>query len=120
MTNDERTERLENRVDRLEDAYKADIVAIHAKLDALVTSVNSFVVRSVKNECPTPGACVGLAENLKNTIIAHNSTMLRVERLELRILAIECWQWRMIGALSILMVILTLFAPMIRAFLRIP
>lgn len=114
MTADERTHRLEQRVDRLEDQYRDDVSAIHGKLDSLVQSVNSVLVRTAKTECPAPGSCMSLSADLKATIVAHTSTMLRVERLELRILDLERWQWRMIGALGVLMVALTLFAPSIR------
>ena len=119
MTAEERTEKLEIRVDRLEDQYRGDVTALHLKIDALVTAVNASTLRASKNECPSPGACVALSSELKNTIMAHTSTMLRVERLELRILDIEKWQWRMIGALSVLMVVLTLFAPTIRQMLNL-
>lgn len=119
MTADERTDRLETRVDRLEDQYREDIAAIHAKLDSVVAAINGALVSSAKHACPAPGACVGLSAELKATITAHNATMLRVERLELRILDIEKWQWRMIGALSLTIVVLTLFAPTIRKLLNL-
>jgi hypothetical protein len=119
MTADERTDKLEQRVDRLEDAYKADVSAIHTKLDALVTAVNNHMVTAVKRECPSPGACIGLSENLKGQITAHNATMLRVERLELRMMDLEKWQGRMLGGIAVLMVVLTLFGESLRQLLRL-
>ena len=114
MTADEQIERLESRVDRLEDQYRTDVTAIHAKLDTLVNSINAALVKSAKSECPSPGACIGLGLELKNQVIAHNATMLRVERLELRILDMEKWQGRTIGGMAVLITALTLFAPLIR------
>jgi hypothetical protein len=115
MTADEQIERLDDRVTRLEDRTNQEIVAIHTKLDALLTlNTNAQVEVAKKPDCPSPGACIVLGESLKATIAAHNATMLRVERLELRMLEIEKWQGRMFGGVAVLMTLLTLFAPMIR------
>ena len=114
MTPTDQIDKLEDRVTRLEDRTQTDIVAIHAKLDSLLTIINKALVDGAKNACPSPGACVTLAVDLRNQIVAHNATMLRVERLELRILDMEKWQGRTIGAIAVLITLLTLFAPLIR------
>jgi len=119
MTADEQIERLEGRVDRLEDLYRADIVAIHAKLDALVASVSASILDVSKTACPAPGSCLVLGESLKAVIAAHNATMLRVERLELRIMEIERWQYRLFGGVAVLVTGLTIFAPAIRKFFNL-
>jgi len=124
MTPEERTAQLENRVDRLEDQYRNDIATIHSKIDILVTTINASSVAVAKNACPSPGACIGLSSKLEAAIVAHTSTMLRVERLELRILAIETWQWKTIGAIGVimatLMTLFTLFGPSLRHLLNLP
>ncbi len=115
MTSTEQIDKLEDRVTRLEDRTETNIVAIHTKLDSLLTLINGLMVDTAKKpECPSPGACISLGVELKNQIVAHNSTMLRVERLELRILDMEKWQGRTIGAIAVLITLLTLFAPAIR------
>lgn len=119
MTADERTDRLETRVDRLEDQYREDVSAINSKIDLLVAAVNSSVVTSAKTACPSPGSCVTLSVELQNAIRAHNATMLRVERMELRMMTMECWQWRLVGGIGVIMVLLTLFAPTIRQALKL-
>ena len=113
MTPDERTAHLETRVDRLEDQYRADVVAIHAKMDNLVSAVNSSLVRAVKAECPAPGSCLTLSPML-------TAMTARVERLELRILSIEKWRGWITGIGAVLVVIVTLFGPSIRAALHLP
>ena len=119
MTPDKQIEQLDNRVTRLEERTDSEISAIHSKLDALVTAVNKSIVRSVKSECPAPGSCLVLSEQLKAQVSAHNATMLRVERLELRMLEGEKWQGKVIGGVCVLMTLLTLFAPTIRQLLRL-
>jgi hypothetical protein len=120
MTPDKQIEQLDNRVTRLEDRTETEITAIHAKLDSLVTLLNSHMVSAVKRECPSPGACVGLSENLKTHISYLTATTARVERLELRMMDLEKWQGRMLGGVAVLMVLLTLFGENIRHILRIP
>ncbi len=79
---EDRMDRLETRVDKIEEKMDDVIRRIFEKLEQL--SLNS-----VKNACPNPGACVGLSDELKHVIAAHDSTMRRVERFELKILEIE-------------------------------
>lgn len=119
MTAEERTAQLEGRVDRLEDRYQTDVVAIHSKLDSLQTLISKSLVETAKTACPAPGSCIVLGESLKATIAAHNATMLRVERLELRMMEIERWQGRLFGGCAVLMTLLTLFAPAIRKLLHL-
>jgi len=85
----DRIERIENRVDRME----------HEVLEKIFDKLNALTLIVTKQTCPSPGACVGLSEKLQQAIIAHNATMLRVERLELEIIKINqqkawilgCW-----------------------------
>jgi hypothetical protein len=114
MTADEQIDKLDDRVTRLEDRTNTEIVAIHAKLDSLLTLITKAQVDVAKTVCPAPGSCVLLGESLRSTIAAHNATMLRVERLELRMMEIEKWQGRWFGGVAVLMTLLTLFAPFIR------
>lgn len=120
MTPDTRIDQLEKRVDRLDNQYREDIVAIHQKLDVLTNAINEVLVKSARIECPSPGACIALSERLSAQVVAHNATMLRVERLELRLMDVEKWQWKMIGVISSIMVILTLFGPAIRKAFGLP
>lgn len=114
MTPNEQIERLDDRVTRLEDRTNQEIVAIHSKLDSLLVLINKTMVENAKAACPSPGACIALGETLKATVAAHNATMLRVERLELRMMELEKWQGRLFGGVSVLVTLLTLFAPVIR------
>jgi hypothetical protein len=114
MTPTEQIEHLDNRVTRLEERYLADLSSIHAKIDGLVAILNRSMVDQASKSCPAPGSCIGLGESLKSLIINHNATMLRVERLELRMMDAEKWQSRIMGGFSIAVVILTLFGPTIR------
>ena len=82
MTNDDRIERLEDRVTRLETSIDSKLAQIFEKLNALTLD-------GVKNACPAPGACIGLGKELEHVLAAHNATMLRVERLELKMIEIE-------------------------------
>ncbi len=126
MTPDKQIEQLDNRVTRLEERTDNEISVIHAKLDALVTAVNKSIVRSVKSECPAPGSCLILEQKLHaiddahdRHIVEHTATMLRVERLELRMMALETWQGRILGGITVLMVLLTLFGDNLKNLLRI-
>jgi hypothetical protein len=119
MTPDKQIEQLDNRVTRLEERTDSEISSIHAKLDALVTAVNKSIVTSVKSQCPAPGSCLVLAEQIKTQMSYLTATTSRVERLELRMLDGEKWQGKVIGGLCVLMTLLTLFAPMIRQLFRL-
>ena len=88
-TSEDRIDRLETRVDRIENKIGADISKIFEKIDALSATVMQAAVDSAKHACPAPGSCVGLNDQLKHVIEAHNATMLRVERLELKMLDMD-------------------------------
>lgn len=85
----ERIDRLEVRVDRLEDKIASDISKIFEKLHDLGESMAKGAIEAAKNYCPAPGSCLTLSDNLKHLIEAHNATMLRVERLELKMLEMD-------------------------------
>lgn len=80
--NTHRIERLENRVDKIEES-------INKHLQRIFESLEELRVHNAENKCPAPGMCVALSKELQNAITAHNATMLRVERLELDILKVE-------------------------------
>jgi len=113
MTAEERIEKLENRVDRHEDLYRSDITSIHNKIDTLVAAVNAAVVSAAKSTCPAPGSCLTLSPLL-------TAMTARVERLEIRILSIEKWRGWITGVGAVLVILVTLFGPSIRAALRLP
>lgn len=79
---EERIERLESRVDKIEDRISVNLQRISESLEELK-------IGAAKHACPSPGACITLSEKLQETFRAHTATMLRVERLELRILEID-------------------------------
>lgn len=143
---DQQIEKLDDRVTRLEEAYRADIITLHAKIDGLTTLLNQSLVANAKQACPSPGACIVLSEKLTAQVSAHNATMLRVERLELQIIEqglerkelitrqnateeftkqdarikeLEKWQGRLIGAFSLMMIALTIFGPTLRKFFKL-
>jgi hypothetical protein len=123
MSDPERIERLEARVDRIEDHLGTEVATILAKIDALGAVINNHLIAAAKssaNLCPSPGSCLLLAKDLQHTIAAHDLTMRRVIELENRILIIEKWQGRVLGGIAVLMVVLTLFGENIRNLFRIP
>lgn len=89
----DRIDRIENRVDRMESKHEESLEKIFDKLNALTLVVT-------KQSCPSPGACVGLSDKLQSFIIAHNATMLRVERLELELIKLNQQKAWVLGAWS--------------------
>ena len=79
---DSRIERLERRVDKIEDL-------INVQLQRIFEAINALTVEGVKNACPSPGACVNLTKELAHSIKAHDATMMRVERIELKMIDID-------------------------------
>ena len=111
----QRIEALENRVDKIEDTNRNDIATLHTKIDGLVTSINNVLVAAAKAPvCPAPGSCMTLNVTVQELIKAHNATMLRVERLELKLLELQMWRWKFVGALSAVIFIATMFGPILR------
>ena len=119
MTADEQIEKLDDRVTRLEHQSREDIVAIHQKLDTLTNKINESLVSQAKRDCPAPGSCLVLSEQLKAAVTAHNSTMLRVERLELRMMKQENGSSKMFGGLAVLVVVVNVAVPIILHFFGI-
>ena len=120
MTDDpERIDRLENRVDRLEERTAEELKSIGIKIDGLLNVINRHMLDQVKSACPSPGACITLAADLKTTIIQHGETVKKMISLEHRILAIEKWQGKILGGLAVLMVALALFGENLRILLRL-
>jgi hypothetical protein len=69
--------------------------------------------------CPAPGSCLILANDMKAVTAANAATLQRVLVLEDRVMCLEKWQWKTAGAFSLLLVVLTLFAPAIRKLLNL-
>lgn len=105
MTDDQRITDLANRVDRIETDLWAELRQISATLTKLEVS-------AARNHCPAPGKCIWLESAL-------SSSVLRIEKLELRMIDMDQWRFRMIGGLGVLMIALTVFAPFIRKLLRL-
>lgn len=88
----DRIDRIEVRVDRMEQRHEATLQKIFDKIESLTLVVT-------KQTCPSPGACVSLADKLEHALAGHNATMLRVERLELELIKLNqqkawilgCW-----------------------------
>jgi hypothetical protein len=119
MSDPERIERLETRVDRIEDHHGEAMEKLSQKIDALGTVINNHLIAAAKAHCPSPGACLLLASDMKKVIIDHDKTLHKVLALEDRILTIEKWQGRVIGGIAVLMVALHLFGEQIRQLLRL-
>jgi len=82
MTDNERIDKLEDRVTRLE-------TSIEAKLNQIFEKLNTLTVEGVKNACPSPGACLQLSHELTHAVKYLEATTQRTERLELKILEME-------------------------------
>lgn len=82
MTQDDRIDKLEARVDRIEAAFDQ-------KLDAIYEKVNALTVASVKQACPSPGACVQLGRDLETSMKFLTACTERVERLELKLIEVD-------------------------------
>jgi len=95
MSSEARIDALETRMDRFEDTVGQDIRRIFEKLDALTEA-------SHRNHCPTPGACITLSAELQHVLKAHNSTMLRVERLELELIRLNQQKAWIVGAWTVI------------------
>jgi hypothetical protein len=78
----DRVERLEKRVDKIEDLVAANLQRIFEALEELK-------IDGVRNACPSPGACLQLSHDLTSAIKYLDATTQRVERLELKILDLE-------------------------------
>jgi hypothetical protein len=98
MTQDERIDKIENRVDRLETSIAEELRRIFTKLESLA-------LEHVQTKCPAPGACVGLGKELEHVIVAHNATMLRVERLEIQLIALNQQKAWIMGAWAVVAIV---------------
>jgi hypothetical protein len=67
MTDDQRIEKLENRVDRMEDAVWEKLNGIDAKLSDLKTALAG------RRECPSPGACLDLKDRVVRLESTHDN-----------------------------------------------
>ena len=119
MSDPERIERLESRVDRIEDHLGNEVEKLSLKIDALGAVINNHLIAAAKAHCPAPGHCLILANDMKAITAAESAKMQRILVLEDRVLCLEKWQWKTAGAFSLLLVVLTLFAPAIRKMLNL-
>lgn len=78
MTDQEQINRLERRVDNIETDIREQLGAIFTKLTAIE-------IAAARSQCPAPGKCLQLDTAL-------GSSVLRIERLEMRMMAIERWR----------------------------
>lgn len=89
----ERIDRLEERVDRLEVGTNAAIQkmtdGIDSKLAKIFEKLDTLALDGVRHACPSPGACIGLSQELTHAVKYLDANTKRVERLELEILKIE-------------------------------
>jgi hypothetical protein len=72
----------------------------HEVLEKIFDKLNALEVLVTKQACPSPGACVGLGDKLQSAILAHNATMLRVERLELELIKLNQQKAWLLGVWS--------------------
>ncbi len=105
MTNEQRIDKLEERVNRIDDSIWAELKSIREILTSLQVS-------QAKHNCPAPGKCLMLDTAL-------GSAVLRIERLELALIDIDRWRNRMMGGLALVVVVATLFGPVIRKMLKL-
>ena len=119
MSDPERIARLEDRVDQIESHIREDFQTFSLKIDALGAVINNHLIAAAKAHCPAPGSCLILANDLKALVAAESTKMQRILVLEDRVLCLEKWQWKTAGAFSLLLVVLTLFAPAIRKMLNL-
>jgi hypothetical protein len=119
MSDPERIERLEHRVDKIEDHLGDEVEKLSLKIDALGAVINNHLIAAAKAHCPSPGACLVLASDMKKVMVDHDNTLRKVVVLENRILDVEKWQGRVIGGIAVLMVALHLFGEQIRNLLRL-
>ena len=105
MTEKEEIARLDARVGKLEDDIWNELKGIRVTLTAIQVS-------QAGNHCPSPGKCLQLDTAL-------GSAVLRIERLEMRLMELDQWRFKMLGGLGVLMVALTIFAPYIRKLLNL-
>jgi hypothetical protein len=95
---------ISKRIDDLREDNARRFGAIEGKLDAISNWMRAHP------QCPNPGSCVGLSKSL-------DETNAQFERMELRIVAIEKWQNKLIGAGAVLIAASTIFGPTLRAAL---
>jgi hypothetical protein len=100
MTEQEEIDRLDARVTKIEGDIWAELKTIRETLVALQ-------INSARSGCPSPGKCLQLDTAL-------GSAVLRIERLELRMMEIDAWRYRILGGIAVLLCALTLFGPSIR------
>lgn len=98
MTDNDRIEKLEVRVDRLETSIANDLRRIFEKLETLGVS-------AAKNACPSPGACISLGNDLEHGMKLLTAVTLRVERLELQLIALNQQKAWIMGAWAVVAII---------------
>ena len=105
MTEHEEIDRLDARVTKIEGDIWEELKTIRETLVALQ-------ITSARSHCPSPGKCLQLDTAL-------GSAVLRIERLELRMLEIDAWRYKILGGIAVLLCLITLFGPLIRKTLHL-
>lgn len=119
MTSNEQIDKLEIRVGKLEETQRTDIAALHTKIDDLKEMLTNNLVSQAEHKCPSPGACLVLSKELEFATKVQTSTLLRVERLDLRLLSVEQWQWKWLGAVTAIVGVITIFGPFFRKLFKL-
>jgi uncharacterized protein (UPF0335 family) len=98
MTDNERIDKLEDRVDRLETSIANDLRRIFEKLEKLS-------IDGARTACPSPGACINLSNDLTHGMKLLTAVTLRVERLELQLIALNQQKAWIMGAWAVVAII---------------
>lgn len=107
MTSDSIT-MLSDKIDAVKDDLVREVAGINARLDQM----NIWMLNRPP-PCPEPGLCIVL----RSRVDAQQD---QIQRMQVALSKLQAWQSWMMGGMGLLMIGLTLFAPTIRAFFRIP
>jgi len=102
-----RIDRIEKRVDRLEDQYRADVKAIHEKLDTLAKLISDDMIEKAENACPAPGTCIGLKARLDAVTATQDASQVKLALLELELRKFERDRAYVLGGAAVITLVLT-------------
>lgn len=94
------------------DTVKEDLVREVAGINARLDQMNHWMLNRPPS-CPEPGLCIVL----RSRVDAQQD---QIQRMQVALAKLQAWQSWIMGGMGLLMIFLTLFAPSIRAFFRIP
>jgi len=104
---EEEIDRLQLRIDRLEGVWLGEIKEINVKLTQMA------ITNASRKECPAPGSCLILKADVERALKWLSDH-------EKKLQSLEKWQASLVAGFALLMIVLTLFAPSIRAILHLP